>query len=145
MSFAETSDDIQSVAAAWAVRLDRGELTPEEQLQLEAWLDADVRHVGALARAEAIWCDLDRLAAMDKAGAESVPPRPRKVDWKPWRAAAAFAALAVATAGIGGAGYDRLAGREASRVGEIRRLVLDDGSTVVLKLDELKADPVKVR
>lgn len=137
MSFAETSDDIQSVAAAWAVRLDRGELTPQEQRELDAWLDADVRHVGALARAEAIWCDLDRLASMDRAGVESAPPRPRRIDWKPWRAAAAFALLAVATAGVGGVGYDRFAGREASRVGEIRRLVLDDGSTVVLNTDSV--------
>lgn len=137
MSFAETSDDIQSVAAAWAVRLDRGELTPEEQRELDAWLDADVRHLGALARAEAIWCDLDRLAAMDRAGVESAPPRPKRIDWQPWRAAAAFALVAVFAAGVGGAGYDRLAGREASRVGEIRRLVLDDGSTVVLNTDSV--------
>jgi transmembrane sensor len=137
MSFAETSDDIQSAAAAWAVRLDKGDLTPDEQRELDVWLEGDVRRVGALARAEAIWCDLDRLAAMDRAGVESAPPRPRRIDWKPWRAAAAFAFLAVVTAGAGGAGYDRFAGREASRVGEIRRLVLDDGSTVVLNTDSV--------
>lgn len=137
MSFAETSDDIQSAAAAWAVRLDKGDLTQDEQRELDAWLEGDVRRVGALARAEAIWCDLDRLSAMDKAGVESAPPRPRRVDWQPWRAAAAFALLAVMTAGVGGVGYDRLAGREASRVGEIRRLVLDDGSTVVLNTDSV--------
>src|SRR3954465_2745092 len=123
MTFAETSDDIQSAAAAWAVRLDRGELAPAEQRELDAWLEADVRHVGALARAEAIWCDLDRLSAMDRAGTESAPPRPRRIDWQPRRPAAAFALLAGATAGVGGASYDRFAGREASRVGEIRRLV----------------------
>lgn len=137
MSFAATSDDVQSAAAAWAVRLDRGGLTPAEQHELDAWLEADVRHVGALARAEAIWCDLDRLSALDKAGTESAPPAPRRIDWQPWRAAAAFALVAVIGAGAAGAGYDRLAGREASRVGEIRRLVLEDGSTVVLNTDSV--------
>jgi transmembrane sensor len=137
MSFAETSADIQSAAAAWAVRLDRGRLSEAEQRELDAWLEADVRHLGALARAEAIWCDLDRLAAMDRAGIESVPARPRRLDWRPWRAAAAFALAAVFAAGLGGVGYDRFAGREASRVGEIRRLVLDDGSTVVLNTDSV--------
>lgn len=137
MSFVETSDDVQSAAAAWAVRLDRGDLTPAEQQELDAWLEGDVRRVGALARAEAIWCDLDRLAALDKAGVESAPVAPRKVDWRPWKAAAGFALLAVMTAGVGGVGYDHLAGRETSRVGEIRRLVLDDGSTVVLNTDSV--------
>lgn len=137
MSFAETSDDIQSAAAAWAVRLDRGDLTPAEQAELDAWLEGDVRRVGALARAEAIWCDLDRLAALDKAGVESAPVIHRKVNWQPWRAAAGFAFLAVMALGAGGVGYDQLAGRESSRVGEIRRLVLDDGSTVVLNTDSV--------
>jgi transmembrane sensor len=137
MSCAETSDDVQSTAAAWAVRLDRGDLTPDEERELDTWLSADVRRVGALARAEAIWCDLDRLAALDKAGVESAPQVERRIDWKPWRAAAGFGLLAVLVAGAGGVGYDQFAGRESSRVGEIRRLVLDDGSTVVLNTDSV--------
>jgi transmembrane sensor len=133
MSFAEARDDIQTTAAAWAVRLDRGALTPEDERALDAWLGEDVRHVGALARAEAAWCDFDRLAALDKAGVESAPRVRRRAQWQPWRAAAAAALVTVLAAG--GVGYDRLAGRETSRVGEIRRLVLDDGSTVILNTD----------
>jgi transmembrane sensor len=68
---------------------------------------------------------------------ESAPASPARFDWRPWRAAAAFALVGVFAAGSLGIGYSRLAGREASRVGEIRRLVLEDGSTVVLNTDSV--------
>lgn len=50
----ETSAEIDSDAAAWATRLDRGTLTPDEQATLHAWASADPRRQGALARAMAI-------------------------------------------------------------------------------------------
>lgn len=54
MPVRETSRKIDKRAAEWAVRLDRGELSPEEQAEVEAWAAADTRHLGALARAMAV-------------------------------------------------------------------------------------------
>jgi transmembrane sensor len=51
-------------AAEWAVRLNERALTPQEQTELDQWLDADTRHPGALLRARAVWADLDRLSAL---------------------------------------------------------------------------------
>jgi len=51
---AETrAGDIDSTAAVWAARADRG-LSPREQTELSAWLGLDSRHVGAFARAQAM-------------------------------------------------------------------------------------------
>jgi transmembrane sensor len=52
------------IAAEWAVRLDERALTPQEQAELDQWLNADSRHRGALLRARAAWLDLDRLSAL---------------------------------------------------------------------------------
>jgi transmembrane sensor len=51
-------------AAEWAVRLNERALTAQEQTELDQWLDADIRHRGALLRARAVWADLDRLSAL---------------------------------------------------------------------------------
>jgi transmembrane sensor len=51
-------------AAEWAVRLNERALTAQEQTELDQWLDADTRHRGALLRARAVWADLDRLSAL---------------------------------------------------------------------------------
>src|SRR5947207_14095103 len=57
-------EPISEQAARWAVRADAGPLSPEDQRELDAWLDADPRHRGAYVRARAHWVDLDRLAAI---------------------------------------------------------------------------------
>lgn len=61
----ESSNDIDSTAAGWAARLDRGPLSSEDQSALEAWTSADPRHLGALARALAISVRLGELARRD--------------------------------------------------------------------------------
>jgi transmembrane sensor len=48
-------------AAEWLVRCDRG-LSPAEQDEYLQWLAADPRHGDALAREQATWRELDRLA-----------------------------------------------------------------------------------
>jgi transmembrane sensor len=131
MAYAAPDSDIESVAASWAVRLDKGPLNDQEARELDAWLDADSRRVGALARAQAVWCDLDRIAAFDRGLPMAEPRRPR-LHWDGWKAAASIAIAVFAAGSFGAVGYDQLAGRETSRRGEVRRLVLDDGSTVVL-------------
>jgi transmembrane sensor len=137
MTYAETGDELQEVAAAWAVRLDRGDLTGQEQQDLEAWLDGDVRRVGALARAQAVWCDIDRLAALDRAGVDPMDLPARRMTWRPWRQAAATVAALLVVAGAAAGWMHTYAGREDARVGEIRRMVLSDGSVVVLNTDSI--------
>src|SRR5687768_3543934 len=104
-------DDIDGVAARWVMRMDRGELGEAEQRELDAWLAADSRHRGALIRAQAIWCDMDRVAALG-AGELMSAPRAR---WSaiPLRRAAAIAACALAlTLASVGVTNRYLAGRE---------------------------------
>jgi transmembrane sensor len=66
---------ISEEAAQWAVRLHQGSLTPQEQGELDAWVAADVRHEGALVRARAAWLDLDRLAALGAGRLPIAQPR----------------------------------------------------------------------
>src|SRR3546814_15773150 len=57
--------DIDTQAAAWAVRSAERPLDSAEQQQLDAWLEADIRHLGAYVRAQALWLDIDRVVALD--------------------------------------------------------------------------------
>ncbi len=131
MGSSSERDDIDESAAAWVVRLDRGVLEDDEQRELDAWLDADTRHRGAFVRAQAIWIDQDRIAAL--AAGRAPVEVPDEEDTGRWRRAASFVAVAI---GLGLLGYtisDRyLAGREITQIGEVRRLTLDDGSAMAL-------------
>ena len=128
--FVAKRNERDAVASQWAVRLDAGDLSLAEQAALDAWLAEDPRHEGALARAEAVWFDLDRVSALSRAAAAA--PRPAPARFQHWRLAATLA-VCVATASVSGAvAYDRLQGREATSIGEIRHIVLDDGTSVVL-------------
>ncbi|HEY3814135.1 MAG TPA: FecR domain-containing protein [Caulobacteraceae bacterium] len=138
--------DVDSEAAAWAVRLEAGELTDADRHDLEAWLEGDVRHVGALVRAQAIWVDLDRVAAMKAGHARHLEivskrePRTRARDWTRTLAgklqlAAAAAAVLVCAVSFGV--YDHFDGRLVSTHGEVRRVALSDGSTVILDSDSI--------
>lgn len=124
-------DDIDGSAARWVMRMDRGELGETEQRDLDAWLAADSRHRGAFIRARAIWCDMDRVAALG-AGEFMCAPRPR------WSAASLRRAAAIAACVLGltlasmGVSDRYLAGRESTDRGETRRLMLDDGSALAL-------------
>ena len=124
---------IDEQAARWAVRLARAALLPEEQRQLDAWLSSDVRHHGALVRARAHWVDLDRLAALHPGAVE---PRTQAPVWPRVTRRQWIGATAAAAAGLG-AGLSWLAVRGRSQryvtgLGEVRRIPLADGSTVVL-------------
>lgn len=61
---ATSNQGIDLEAAEWAVRLHSGTVDAEAQRLLDAWLERDPRHRGALVRAQSAWLDLDRLAAL---------------------------------------------------------------------------------
>ena len=123
-------DEVDTQAAAWAVRSAERELTLDEQRQLDEWLARDSRHLGAFVRAQAMWIDIDRVAALH------VAPRP-EADSEPdspprrWSRYAMAASLAVAMIG-GGFAYDRLPGRVATERAEVREIALEDGSRLFL-------------
>lgn len=123
-------NDIDSTAAAWAVRLDAGELSEEDRESLERWIQEDPRHRGALVRAQAIWDDLDRVAALH-GGAITEARRRSVTRWA--LPAAACLVIAVAAASL----YAFYHNRFASERGQVRYLTLADGSRVVLDTDSV--------
>jgi transmembrane sensor len=129
MSIVTEIDDIEETAARWVMRLDGGALLEAEQRELDAWLAADTRHLGAFVRAQAAWVDLDRVAALV---AGRAPLEPRPVAWQ-WQRAAAIAAVTLGViASLAFVNSRYLAGRESTQVGEVRRLALEDGSALAL-------------
>src|SRR3546814_3566440 len=74
--------DIDAKAAAWAVRSAERPLGDLAQQHLDAWLEADSRHLGAYARAQALWLDMDRVAALDGGTRRDYTAPVRQ---RPWR------------------------------------------------------------
>jgi transmembrane sensor len=127
------NNDIDDLAAGWAVRRDLGPLGIREQAAFEAWLAADVRHLGAYGRAEAVLARLERLNGVGRTGNDDAWP----VGWNRRRVLLAGGAATAAAAGIGvalipnGAAQDRL----STQIGQVREIVLADGSIVSLNTD----------
>jgi transmembrane sensor len=123
---------INEEAASWAVRLDAGPLSEEEQRALDEWVARDSRHHGALVRARVHLTDLQRLGALaggrEHIEAESALQRlgRRKL------LATGLAASAVAAAGVGWFMFRDKGERYQTEIGEMRRIPLSDGSTLVL-------------
>src|SRR3569832_826529 len=124
------SADIESRAAAWVIRASEGPLSDAEQQELDTWLAGNSRHVGAYVRAQAIWVDVDRVAALGGLSAAPVPPR-RVWHWQPMALAASLCALMAGSY----VGYDHFAGRISTARGEVRQVALDDGSIIFLNGD----------
>lgn len=123
--------NIDRTAAHWVALEDRGPLTPEQSARLQAWLDADPRHFGAYARARAVFARVDRAAALrgGDLAATSSARASRPLSRRRFLQAAATAAAA----GIAGVAWWGLRDRRyATRLGEVLRLPLQDGSVVTL-------------
>jgi transmembrane sensor len=124
---------IDDIACRWAAAIDRG-LDGDEEARLAAWLEQDQRHRGALLRATAALGLLDRGRALsgryDEDGAEKdgVPRRDRR-HWRRWGGGALAAAL---VAGLGLGFWPDRAERIDTRIGEIRRMPLSDGSVALV-------------
>lgn len=135
-------ETIKDVAARWAVRVNEGSLSPALKSELDAWLAADPRHLGAYVRARAQWENLDRLSALHgpataesprTAAAPVAPPNARG----PAVSRRSFLAASAAAASVLGGGLIWTAfraGRSSyvSGIGEVRRISLADGSTMIL-------------
>ena len=126
---------ISEQAARWVVRAAARALSPEQQRELDVWLNADPRHRGAYIRARAQWVDLDRLAALHGPASSVATKGERRLSLSRRELlAAGVAAIAVG----GGLSWRVLRGgreRYASGIGEVRRIALEDGSTLLLNTD----------
>lgn len=128
---------IDDIAAAWVGREDGDRLTPAERMQRDRWLAEDVRHRGAYARAHAVHLHFDRARALAQGfGAEAMRSRHTHRRGR-WLAALAACVVAAATGmlalqqavpdhGAPGSGH------HLTRIGEVLRLPLADGSAVTL-------------
>jgi transmembrane sensor len=144
MSVGENQTDPNEIdleALRWLVLMERGSLRPEEQRRFAAWVAADVRHQGAIVRAQAASLRLERLAAL--AGGHSVlEPFPheqfllqKKITRRRIVAAAASAAgLMGISAWLGRGRIEEIwrGTRYASSVGELKKVVLTDGSVITM-------------
>ncbi|MBN8831094.1 MAG: FecR domain-containing protein [Sphingomonadales bacterium] len=158
MSKRETSSEIDDAAAHWAMRIDEAVLDDAEQAAFDTWLRADVRRIGAFARAQAVLVHVKRAKALgsdfepatfaperEKGGAADVgddaddvaeeePSAPtiltrrRLLVGASALAASAVAAIVLPTRQAAARIY------ETAR-GESRLVPLEDGSTVTLNTD----------
>lgn len=131
MEMHETSQQIDETAAQWAVRVETASLTPDERSQLDIWLKADRRRLGAYAKARAVIAQVRR--------AKDVTPKtdtiPRKANRRQFliggAVAASCAAAAITTTAVLKTGTQSY----ATRLGEVRLIPLADGSSVTLNTD----------
>ncbi|WP_264813168.1 FecR/PupR family sigma factor regulator, partial [Gluconacetobacter sacchari] len=78
MTPAKENPTPDAIAADWVTRMDRAALTAGEQEALNRWLGADIRHRGAMIRAQVVWQATERAAAL-RPGALPAPVLPAPV------------------------------------------------------------------
>jgi transmembrane sensor len=133
MSGERKHSDIDAEAADWVVRLDGRTPTTAEQRSLEEWLEKDVRHLGAYARARAVYLRFDRMRAATVSArpeTEAAPTgfNPTRRKMLLWAAGGTLAAA------VSGLTLLRQASVQeySTRIGEMRRESLPDGSSITL-------------
>jgi len=156
MTQRQTSRAVDDAAAQWAARVDRGELTPQDERALEEWLSSDPRHLGAFAKARAISVHLERARALGAQfeperfiGAETAVSMGRRavllggiaaaaasiggiaVGWKVWQANPSLPQAQLRSTAVGRAALST-ARNFSTRLGETRVIPLEDGSVVTL-------------
>jgi transmembrane sensor len=129
-----SSEDIDTRAAMWAASVDRRELSDAEKAALEAWLAQDRRHLGAYARARAVFAHFDRARALGPSFDYREFRAHRPSIWSVrsrWAAAAMVAGIALFV----GITVLRGTGAITTAQGEVRIVPLVDGSAVTLNTE----------
>jgi transmembrane sensor len=132
----QKNQEIDSLAADWAARRDLGTLSPAEEARFQDWVAADKRHLGAYGRAEAVLFRLERLNGGSLDGMPSEDSHPS--GWNRRRLILAGSAAAGVAAAVGVALHLPERVRESTfstAIGQIREVVLADGSVVILNTD----------
>lgn len=130
----ESSATIDATAAAWAARVDRGQLSDADKAALETWAAQDPRRAGAYAKALAVSAHLDRARGLGAGFTPSTHPLARAAGR---RRLLATGGLLAAASVVGFLGYGALSlrGRVTTSKGDLRRAPLADGSAVTLNTD----------
>lgn len=135
---------IETEAAAWMARLDRGALSQQERHALRIWLHKDPGHAPALRDMAGLWSNLDCMALL----AELFPPSPEPVQsfWRRVPLQGVIASLLVVgmVATLGPFGHQQTVFQTAAeesglneqvyrtRQGERSSITLKDGSLLTL-------------
>ncbi|HEY5239797.1 MAG TPA: FecR domain-containing protein [Rhizomicrobium sp.] len=130
--------DIEALAADWFGRRQFWNWKPEEQAELDVWLNSSLAHRVAYWRLEAAWSRTERLVAVRQFAREPVAPAAGKRKWSKaiWIVAGAVAIAAIALLGVRETELLRPGMQTYSTsVGETRTLALADGSRIELNTD----------
>ncbi|MCK8455164.1 FecR family protein [Sphingomonas faeni] len=122
MSFDRMPENANRQAAEWLARLHADDRTPDDEAAFRAWRNANPHHADAFERASTIWESVGGLGPLP---ATSPPQMSR-------RAVLAGAAAVVAAGGMVFGWQEAIAGVYRTNVGEQRRLLLEDGTRVML-------------
>jgi len=127
--------EIETVAATWLMRREEPHWSPDDEAQLQSWLDQSHAHKAALWRLEYGWRAADRIRALGPAPAVFEPRRRAAVrHWQPFAIAASVAALVLAVPGA--LHFASPAPAPVSNyqtpLGGHQQVALSDGSTVEL-------------
>jgi transmembrane sensor len=124
-------DRLDDMAAHWVARMDSGAWTTEDESALQAWLAQDPARQGLLLRTHAQWLSVD--AALAPAKGASFDGALAFVASPLWRRRKALAGMAAAVvAGFVGKSSLRPGVAYKTKLGEIRRVPLSDGSAVMI-------------
>jgi transmembrane sensor len=132
MSRQPKNPGIDQLAADWVVRLDARSFTVADQQALNDWLAEDERHFGAYMRARAIF--LQYGLVVSQRSHERRIPKPEASQPMLTRRRMLLLAGGSLAAGVAGIGVlvthlDRV---YSTRIGEVRRVPLPDGSAITL-------------
>jgi len=140
------ADARETNAAYWAQRVHLGEMSVEEEAQLDAWTGEDARNLGAFTRAMAANAYLDRAVALGVPYPVADRPVAAEADSSDWdqmeasttgltrRAWIGAGIGALAATAVAALGLKSLFGSEriAAPIGNVQRAALRDGSAVTL-------------
>lgn len=142
------ANDINAKAAEWVARVDAAALSPAEKSELDLWLAANPRHFGAYERLQAIRLRLHRVKGAGR-GLKAIAPNSSGPFEQPLsdeddvmaeERSGGFSRRAAIAAGVSGIlmlgmfGWRSPVAAQTFRTarGEVRRIPLDDGSTITL-------------
>lgn len=128
MIFRSEPENANRQAGEWLARLHADDRVPEDEAAFRAWLKADPSHQNAFERASTIWDAVGGLRNQSSA-AEPGPARMSR------RMVLAGGGAFVVAGGLTVGWREARAGVYNTRIGEQRRLVLEDGSRVMLDTD----------
>jgi len=121
-------------ACRWAMLMERGPLSPQQQFEFERWIAASSRHEGAYHRAKAASVHFDRLGALAAGRGDGEGRIPWIANRRRSIAAILFAVSLVCVGTWLGSGWhpNLRSVRYVTDIGEMRRIGLTDGSEIVL-------------